>query len=279
MCRFLVFKGTDPILLSHLITKPAHSIINQAYDSRLRLEGPPINADGFGVGWYDPESVGESLELERDTKPCIFKAITPAWSNKNLQQLCSKLKSRLVFAHVRASTSGVLSEENCHPWTYQSLLWMHNGGVSNFPAIKRSLQAKLSDETFSFVNGNTDSEWCFALFLENLKKAAPLDSPTFPHQLLREKMLVTIAQINELCESVPVKNGHREPNLLNFCVTDGESVVVTRYISSKEQDAASLFFSTGTKFEEFQEKEFRMRKDDKRETIVCFRRVLSVHRC
>lgn len=31
-----------------------------------------------------------------------------------------------------------------------------------------------------------------------------------------------------------------QPSLLNFCVTDGESVVVTRYISSRIDEAASL---------------------------------------
>jgi len=31
---------------------------------------------------------------------------------------------------------------------------------------------------------------------------------------------------------------------MNFCVTDGESVVVTRYISSKKDEAASLVRST-----------------------------------
>lgn len=30
---------------------------------------------------------------------------------------------------------------------------------------------------------------------------------------------------------------------MNFCVTDGESVVVTRYISSKKDEAASLVSS------------------------------------
>ncbi|KNE87626.1 hypothetical protein PSTG_18987, partial [Puccinia striiformis f. sp. tritici PST-78] len=40
----------EPIVLAHLITKPSHSIINQAFDSRLRLDARPVNADGFGVG-------------------------------------------------------------------------------------------------------------------------------------------------------------------------------------------------------------------------------------
>ena len=31
-----------------------------------------------------------------------------------------------------------------------------------------------------------------------------------------------------------------QPSLMNFCVTDGESIVVTRYISSRVDEAASL---------------------------------------
>lgn len=37
MCRFLVYKGKDEILLSKLILEPAHSILTQSYDSRLRV--------------------------------------------------------------------------------------------------------------------------------------------------------------------------------------------------------------------------------------------------
>lgn len=36
-----------------------------------------------------------------------------------------------------------------------------------------------------------------------------------------------------------------QPSLLNFCVTDGESVVVTRYISSRNDEAASLVRVSG----------------------------------
>ncbi|KAI9631186.1 hypothetical protein KEM48_013249 [Puccinia striiformis f. sp. tritici PST-130] len=117
----------EPIVLAHLITKPSHSIINQAFDSRLRLDARPVNADGFGVGWYDPG-------VENST-PCVFQAITPAWSNRNLHRLAEEICSPLVFAHVRASTSGALSEENCHPWIYGSLLWMHNGNCHAHQSI------------------------------------------------------------------------------------------------------------------------------------------------
>ena len=68
MCRLLIYKGTSPVQLSHvrvpfeytdvltsvqLLTRPAHSIINQAFDSRLRVDlRRPINGDGFGVGAF-----------------------------------------------------------------------------------------------------------------------------------------------------------------------------------------------------------------------------------
>lgn len=55
MCRLLVYKGTEPIQISHLVTRPRHSIINQAFESKLRMPSSrPLNADGFGIGWYDP---------------------------------------------------------------------------------------------------------------------------------------------------------------------------------------------------------------------------------
>ena len=50
-------------------------------------------------------------------------------------------------------------------------------------------------------------------------------------------------------------------------MTDGETVVATRYINSRTKEASSLFFSSGTSFEEYQEEgEYRMTKADKRES-------------
>lgn len=48
---------------------------------------------------------------------------------------------------------------------------MHNGGVADFPKIKRRLQSYLPDEVFNMVSGNTDSQWSFALFLSKVSPA------------------------------------------------------------------------------------------------------------
>ncbi|KAI0082288.1 N-terminal nucleophile aminohydrolase [Panus rudis PR-1116 ss-1] len=258
MCRFVIYKGTSPVQLSHLLTRPCHSIINQAFDSRLRLDRRrPINGDGFGVGWYDCQ-----YDEELGCQPCIFTSVTPAWNNVNLVRLTEKIKSPLVFAHVRATTAGSLSLDNCHPWQFGKLMFMHNGGIAEFPKIKRKLQSYLSDELFNFVAGNTDSQWAFALFLSKLPDP---HATKFSTHTLRQAMLETIQHINEMTEAVNAT----EPSLMNFCVTDGESVIATRYINSRHEEAASLWFSSGTTFSEYAEGgHYKMSKMDKRENII-----------
>ncbi|KAF8311161.1 N-terminal nucleophile aminohydrolase [Clavulina sp. PMI_390] len=258
MCRVVAVKSTTPIQLAHLLTRPRHSIINQAFDSRLRLDlRRPINGDGFGVGWYDSVE-----DPELGTQPCIFKSITPAWNNSNLARIAEKIKSPLVFGHVRATTAGSLSQDNCHPWSYGKIMFMHNGGIAQFEKLKRKLQAVLSDELFNVPQGNTDSEWAFALYLSKLPD---VHATNFTSNVLRQAMLDTIAHLNMLAKEA----GITEPSLLNFTVTDGATIVASRYISSKYDEAASLYFSSGTTFNEYAPGgHYKMSKSDKRENII-----------
>ena len=258
--RFLVYKGRNPILLSDLILNPTHSILTQSYDCRLRLDfRRPHNGDGFGFGYYTAPTLS--------AEPCIFTSTTPAWNCVNLARLARKITSSLVFAHVRATTRGALSESNCHPFAYHSIMFMHNGHLANFTAIKRMLVANMRDEYFLMIEGSTDSEWAFALFLDTLhglgvdpKAAAPVG-----HQKLREAMLGTIARLNAFSADA----GTTEPSLLNFAVTDGHSVVCTRYVSSRDDEAASLYFSSGTRFHEYKEGGFyRMERHDRGQDLV-----------
>jgi glutamine amidotransferase len=143
---------------------------------------------------------------------------------------------------------------------------MHNGGIADFEKLKRPLQALLPDKLYLIPQGNTDSEWAFALFLSILDPIVPVKSnDPFPHSALRQAMLDTIATLNSLARAANIK----EPSLMNFCVTDGETVVATRYISSKHDEAASLYYSSGTTFsEDAPGGNYRMSKLDKRENII-----------
>ena len=72
MCRFIAYLG-KPIMADELLLKPANSLVHQSYHAGEMPE--MLNGDGFGVGWY----VHSIVE-----RPGLFRAITPAWSNRNL---------------------------------------------------------------------------------------------------------------------------------------------------------------------------------------------------
>ncbi|KAI9851525.1 MAG: hypothetical protein M1838_003479 [Thelocarpon superellum] len=266
-----VYKGNDEILLSKLILDPTHSILTQSYDCRLRLDTRrPHNGDGFGVGYYTSPKLGP--------EPCIFTSTIPAWNCINLERLASKTTSSLIFAHVRATTEGTLSDSNCHPFRHGSLMWMHNGNVGGWQYIKRPLVDSIKDQWFLGVQGGTDSEWAFALFLDTMERMghdpnAATGEDGFGHTVLRKAMLKTIKRINQLIADIPRTNGDL-PNLdtrslLNFAVTDGHSVVCTRYVSSRTDEAASLYFSSGTNWKEHEPPgHYRMERLDKGADIV-----------
>lgn len=206
------------------------------------------NADGFGIGYYTPK-LGAS--------PYIYTSIVPAWNDINLERLASHNASHLIFAHVRATTEGSTSQDNCHPFVHGSLMWMHNGGLGGWKYIKRRLAARLVDKWYLGVKGVTDSEWAFALFLDTLERMGvdPSSEPEdgFGPVVLRKALLKTIDIINELIDQIPESTVYNENvdtrSLLNFCVSDGHSIICTRYINSSKDEAASLYYSTGTQWE------------------------------
>lgn len=157
-------------------------------------------------------------------------------------------------------------------------MWMHNGNIGGWKYVKRTLADSLADKWYLGVKGGTDSEWAFALFLDLLEKEGvdPSSEPGpegFGQALLRRVMMKTIAKINEFIREIPKKHGYvsgvETRSLLNFAVSDGHTVVCTRYISSKTDEPASLYFSSGTKWKEGKDKgHFKMERHDKGADIV-----------
>lgn len=230
MCRFLAYMGRK-ILLAELLTRPGNSLIKQSYKSMERAE--PLNGDGFGVGWYAPEA---------DPTPCVFTSLTPAWNNRNLRRLAEKVSTSCLFAHVRAAPpDSLVSEVNCHPFQYGRFLWMHNGASAQFPAIKRRLRESLRDDLYNLVQGTTDSEHAFAVFLNRIADPMANYSP----EVLRRALVETIRQL----ETWNREAGITQPSYYNFALTDGNTVLATRYVSDPAQEPASLFLSHGVKFE------------------------------
>ena len=230
MCRFLVYAGRE-IYLADLITRSEQSLIRQSFRAREREE--PLNGDGFGVGWYAHHV---------DPTPCVFTGVTPAWSNRNLQRLADKITSTCVFAHVRAASPGTgVMELNCHPFQYRQFLWMHNGRVPRFGRVRRRLREQLEDEFYDLIQGTTDSEHAFALFLNRMRERLE----TYDLAVLVDAMRDTIFELERLNREA----GHAEPCYLNLALTDGRQVVATRYVGGEDLQPETLYVSEGDRFE------------------------------
>jgi predicted glutamine amidotransferase len=228
MCRFLVYKGTD-MLMADLLTRSTQSLIRQSYRAREREE--PLNGDGFGIGWY----------ADGDPIPCVITGVTPAWSNRNLHNLAEKLRTGMVFAHVRAASPGMpVTELNCHPFRHGELLWMHNGRVAQFTRIKRRLRDALSDPRYDFVQGTTDSEHAFAVFLDRYFEQ---DGPPTARRL-EDAVRHTIERLVEWTRGA----GVTDPSYYNFAVTDGRHIVASRFVDAEEQQPETLYFARGDRF-------------------------------
>jgi len=230
MCRFLVYKGRG-MSMSDILIRAEQSLIQQSFKAREREE--PLNGDGFGVGWYVPEI---------DDIPCVFTSIRPAWANRNLYRMAEKVRSGLFFAHVRAASPGMaVSELNCHPFQYGPYLWMHNGAIAEFRRVKRRLRETLGDAAYDFIQGTTDSEHAFSVFIDGLQgNAVPLTTDELADAVIR-----TIDRLDALGKEA----GVALPSTFNFAVTDGESIIATRYVSNPAAPANTLYYAAGDRFE------------------------------
>lgn len=214
MCRWMAYSG-EPIAAEELLFKPVHSIIDQSLHSRLGAT--TTNGDGFGVGWYSDVS----------DEPACYKVIEPAWNDANLRELAPRIITPLLFAHIRASTGTPVQRSNCHPFRHRKWLWMHNGAIRSFPAVKRDLVQAVQPDLYPDIEGSTDSETLFYLALT----LGLVDDP-----------LHAIARAIGFVETVGHAAGVEYPFQGTVATTDGESIWAVRY--SSEGQSRSLFYST-----------------------------------
>lgn len=153
-------------------------------------------------------------------------------------------------------------QANCHPFCVKQFLFMHNGDMPAFPRFKRRLMLDLPEHLFELISGGTDSEFCFMLFLETLERqCGPLDaSRKYAASELLEAMRGCISRVQQLCNEAGDTRC-----ILNLVVSDGDSVIASRY-AGPSCTHASLYYASGSGWEPVEgiEGEYHMAQDDRR---------------
>ncbi|GBG83167.1 hypothetical protein CBR_g36783 [Chara braunii] len=294
MCRWVVYRGPR-VRLEDILLKPSHSPITMAtehYVPNVMREGSDIvdllhvtrrnicdNLDGFGMGWYagdvdesdskscsggdGGETHGGKEKGQQHVKPLIYKTTKAPKNDEEMHCIAKEEESGCVFAHNRASSAGAKDVMNCHPWSYGRFMWMHNGTIARFTAVRAAMLDEMGPEFAAQIQGKTDSECAFFLFLHYLAlaltrgRSANADEKPFldaeaatnvrtTAAMLADCMEKTIKKIAKLVDSVCDEECRkRELSSLNFAITDGVSVVGARFRDSRMEPPPSLYYAHG----------------------------------
>lgn len=155
MCRHLAYLG-PPVPLASLLYDPPQSLLRQSWAPRQQHHGT-VNADGYGVGWYQPEVRPE---------PARYRRAGPMWADRSLASLAAVVRSGAFMAAVRSATpSAPIEETGAAPFTEGRWLFSHNGAVAGDVVV---LRRQVSPRREAGIDGASDSEVLFALLLDRL---------------------------------------------------------------------------------------------------------------
>jgi gamma-glutamyl hercynylcysteine S-oxide hydrolase len=120
MCRHLGWLGAD-VSVSSLVLDPPFGLRVQSYAPRQQKHGL-INADGWGIGFFDRSSEGQVARR--------WRSAAPLWGDTSLQSVAPALRSHCVVAAVRSATVGMpIDVSATAPFTDGQWLLSHNGIV------------------------------------------------------------------------------------------------------------------------------------------------------
>ncbi|MEY3665560.1 MAG: class II glutamine amidotransferase [Pseudomonadales bacterium] len=217
MCRWVAYSGPE-IYLEDLIFNQEHSIVHQSLAATQSTW--VTNGDGFGVAWYTQR-----------TTPGLFKDVLPAWNDSNLRSLAAHIRTKLFFAHVRATTGTAVNRSNCHPFIWKNWTFMHNGKIGNWHDCRKDVEDLIDHIHYPYREGTTDSE---ALFLVALTKGLVNN----PIHAIQE----TLRDVSKIME----KHASNESMRISCALTDGKEIWAFRY-SSDDQSPSMYYGSPHTR--------------------------------
>ena len=249
MCRLLGYLGDD-LQVSALITDSDSSLTRQATDSSVQNF---MNVAGTGFKAWENGSIYED-------EPYTYKSIELPMYDRTLMGLTKKLKANCVLGHIRATVYGNLSlvnTTNVHPFQFTGtkIALAHNGGLTDFPKMKFALAAKCKPEIANKVEGTTDSEWIYALFL------SMLDDPFANHtsEEIANAASKTIQEIKTLRDQFHIDTH----SVINLIISNGKSMIATCFTydfgcyegivspAVLSPQMHSLWYTAGDKFGEY----------------------------
>jgi glutamine amidotransferase len=200
MCRLFGFRS--------IMKSQVHTSLVSA-DNALMTQSEH-NPDGWGVAYYV------------DGAPHVLKSVNTAIDDHIFPRVSGVVTSETVLAHVRKATQGNHTILNTHPFQFGHWVFVHNGNIRGFAAIKDQLLAQIPPVLRRFILGDTDSELLFYLLISKMAQREELDRPGYPLRALADAVSETIELVCEIAGDICEDDG-ADPgnNFLTFVITNG----------------------------------------------------------
>ena len=202
MCRHLAYLG-PPRSLHTFLYAGSTSLEVQSWRPQHQRQGA-MNADGWGVGWWDPQ-----VRVE----PARYRTAAAMWTDRSFRSVAEVVHSPAVLAAVRsASPPSPIVETGNAPFTAGPWLFSLNGYVTGFRGpVGEALRREVSELRAVAIEGVADSEVLFALVLDRL------DDGATPNQALAD---------------VSARAAARAECRLNLLLGDGHTIWATTFGNS-----------------------------------------------
>lgn len=200
MCRLFAVCSADP------------TPIRRAF-AALRVQSHE-HKDGWGLVEF----------REGEPSPRVQHSTRSAFCCSQFQQLGGELAVQRLLVHVRLASVGQVTLSNAHPFHRHGWAFAHNGTVKRFADRRADFEGQIEPKHRAEIQGETDSERCFALFLSLLERRALLGVPVEPRQVARvvAEVMRTVDRTFDAGAPADAKSS------LNFLASDGRIIVASR---------------------------------------------------
>lgn len=181
-------------------------------EAHVALDQPERLPDAYGFGYYKGNDV--LLGKRPSGAPGVF----------TLSQLAGGVDTEALIAHARYATVGTQKDENTHPFRWRRWLFAHDGTIEAFRELKPRLLEGLPDHLRRNIEGDTDSEHAFMLFLKHMRETGRSEDLDVEAAAVGRALAQTVRDL----EAWSREAGATKPSGLNFVVTNGRLLAATR---------------------------------------------------
>ncbi|MFH1681338.1 MAG: class II glutamine amidotransferase, partial [Candidatus Eisenbacteria bacterium] len=182
MCRLYGFLASQPTRVDCALVRSQQALVRERSLGGRNLDP----ANGWGAAVFQPD------------EPVVFRRTIANQESFSFDPKAAAIYTHGLITHVRTGSVGRADLRNTHPFGFQGWVFAHSGTIENFHTLRRELMGELNPEFRRAIQGTTDSEHAFFLFLSYLKRSAGSIGGDAPVHRIHDSFLKTVGMLNEM---------------------------------------------------------------------------------